>query len=59
MPREKKDIEAPNGHLRNGVRLAQDVEEFELDGLTSEDESGPTEEESLLKEERQESSGKA
>jgi hypothetical protein len=48
MPTKIKDAETQNGHLTNGS-LARDVEEFELDGLTDEDDEG-TEAHRLLKE---------
>jgi hypothetical protein len=38
MPTKAKDEELQNGHVTNGARLARDAEEFELEGLTSEDE---------------------
>jgi hypothetical protein len=50
MPTPAKDVEAPNGHanghLTNG-HFQEDAQEFELEGLTSEDED---EAEGLLKE---------
>jgi hypothetical protein len=52
MPKPKKDVERQNGHLVNGHgRLDQDAQEFELEGLTSEDEAEMAEEERLLKRE--------
>jgi hypothetical protein len=49
MPAGTKDGETQNGRLTNGARLARDAEEFELDGLTSEDEEA-NEAHRLLKE---------
>jgi len=37
MPTKIRDAETQNGHLTNGSTLARDVEEFELEGLTDED----------------------